>query len=234
MFIQHSILVKPVKSYAEVHTEMRKIFDIFKEHISNNRITYLSLFIFYLVGIILGALSINNFDSSYSKTIVNYFNGFLNLAGNETFSIGQLLKASLFENIKFVLIFWIIGLMVVGFPLYYALIGMKGFITGFSSAIVVQVLSFKGGLISILCFLPKEIIMIPCFIAIAVNGIKFSKTIFGGLFKQTYGNENTYSKRIVPYNFVNVFFTIFIMGGIMFEGIISPYMLKFLVPILNS
>ncbi len=212
---------------------MRKIVDIFKEHISNNKIVYLSLFIFYLFGILFGALATNNLDSSYSKIIINYFNGFLSAANNETFSIGQLLKESLIDNIKFVIIFWIIGLVVIGFPLYYALLGMKGFITGFSSAIVIQILSFKGGLISILCFLPKEIIIIPCLIAIAVNGIKFSRVIFAGLFKQRYAGGSTYGKRIIPYNFVNAFFTVFIMGGILFEGIISPYLLKFLVPILK-
>ena len=212
---------------------MGKITDIFKEHISNNKIVYLSLFVFYLFGILFGALATSNLDSSYSKIIINYFNGFLNTASNETLSIGQLLKESLIENIKFVIIFWIIGLVVIGFPLYYALLGMKGFITGFSSAIVIQTLSFKGGLISILCFFPKEIIIIPCLIAIAVNGIKFSRVIFAGLFKQSYADGNTYRKRIVPYNFVNAFFTVFIMCGVLYEGIISPYILKFLVPILK-
>ena len=212
---------------------MGKIVDIFKEHISNNKIVYLSLFVFYLFGVLFGALASNNLDSSYSKIIISYFNGFLNAASSETFSIGQLLKESLIDNIKFVIIFWIIGLVVIGFPLYYALLGMKGFITGFSSAIVIQILSFKGGLISILCFLPKEIIIIPCLIAIAVNGIKFSRVIFAGLIKQSYADGNTYGKRIVPYNFVNAFFTVFIMGGVLLEGIISPYILKFLVPILK-
>jgi len=61
--------------------------------------------------------------------------------------------------------------------LYISSCWYKGFITGFTSGFIIYIMGFKGVLFTFLTILPKEIIMVPCIIALGVNGIKFSLNI---------------------------------------------------------
>lgn len=198
-----------------------KIANVIKEHIKDNKFTYLSLFIFYIIGIFLGATSVNDMDYRQKDEMANFFDGFLKLLDSSNVNQMAIFKMSLLDNLKIVVLFWLLGFTVVGFPIYYAVIGMRGFSTGFSSGIIMGVLGTKGIIISSVCFLPKEIIAIPCLIALGVNGIKLSKSIVKGWFKKSTLKEPGMKQKIVPYSFVAVFFTMFILIATIFEAFIS-------------
>jgi len=212
---------------------IQKLAKVIKDHIVDNKYTYLSLFIFYIIGIILGAVAVNDLDYQQKDEMTKYFNGFLKLLNGSEVNGISLFKISLLDNFKIIALFWIVGFTVIGFPIYYIVIGMKGFSTGFSSGIIMGVLGTKGTIISIICFLPKEIIVIPCLIALGVNGIKLSRGIFKGWLKRSVIKENVVKQRIGPYSFITAFFSVFILFATIFEAFISSGALKILGRISN-
>lgn len=212
----------------EANLMLQKITNVITNHIRDNKYTYLSLLIFYIIGIVLGAISVNDLDFQQKNDITKYFNVFLKLLNSNEVNQISLFKISLLDNLKLIALFWILGFIVVGIPIYYVVLGMRGFITGFSSGIIMGVLGTKGLVISTICFLPKEIIIIPCLIALGVNGIKLSRTILKNWLKKSIIKENEIKQRVGPYSFVTAFFSFFILLAIVIEAFISTSALRIL------
>ncbi len=207
---------------------IKKICNVIKDHIKENKFTYLSLFLFYIIGIFLGAASVNDLDYQQKDEMVTFFNGFLKLLDTNNFSQVTLFKMSLLDNLKIIVLFWLLGFTVVGFPIYYIVMGMRGFSTGFSSGIIMGVLGTKGIIISSVCFVPKEIIMIPCIIALGVNGIKLSRNILKDWLKRSKMKTGGVKQKLMPYSFVAGFFSIFILLATILEAFLSSGALKLL------
>lgn|GEM_PF-988753 len=205
---------------------IRKIGSTIKGHIIGNKILYISLFLFYIIGICLGAASVNDLDYQQKDEIVTFFNGFTKLLENGDFSQFNLFKLSLIDNIKLIFLFWLLGFTIIGIPVYYVIIGMRGFSTGFSSGIIMGVLGTKGIYISAVCFVPKEAVLVPCLIALSINGIKLSGNILKSWLKKPEPKDSWVKQKLLPYSFVAAFFSFFILLATLIEGFISSGALK--------
>ncbi len=207
---------------------IHKTANVVKEHIRDNKYTYLSLFIFYIIGIVAGALAVNELDYHQKTEMTTFFNDFLKLLNSDNVNGVSLLKVSVLDSLRIIILFWLLGITVIGFPVYYLTLGMKGFSTGFSSGIVMGVLGEKGILVSVFCFLPKEILTIPFIIALGVNGIRLTKGIFKNWIKKPVKKEDTLKSKFLPYCFVTIFFSLFILFMTIMDAIIAPFTLRLL------
>lgn len=212
---------------------IQKIGRVIQVNIKENKYTFFGLFLFYILGIILGSFAVNDLDLQQKDDMTKYLNGFLELLNNNEINRISLFKMSLIDNFKIIVAFWVLGFTVIGIPVYYIIIGMKGFTTGFSSGVIMGVLGVKGIMVSTICFLPKEIIIIPCIIALGVNGIKLSKAIFRAWIKKTNKDENIIAQKIGPYSFLTIFFSIFLFFAALFDAYISSGTLNILSRIAN-
>jgi len=73
-------------------------------------------------------------------------------------------------------------------------------------------MGFKGVLFTFLTILPKEIIMVPCIIALGVNGIKFSLNIVKDKSAKQM-SKNSLKTNFFAYCFVTLFFPAFYLSG---------------------
>lgn len=207
---------------------IKKTVSVVKEHIRDNKYTYLSLFIFYVIGIVVGSFSVNELDYQQKTEMATFFNGFLKLLDGNNVNGISLLKISILDSLRIIILFWLLGITVIGFPVYYLTMGMRGFSIGFSSGIVMAVLGEKGVLVSIFCFLPKEILTVPFIIALGVNGIRLTKGIAKNRIKKPVKKEDTLKQKFVPYCFVTLFFSLFILIMTILDAFIAPFALKLL------
>ena len=213
----------------EDYSVIQKIGRVIQVNIKENKYTFLGLFLFYILGIILGSFAVNDLDLQQKDDMTKYLNGFLKLLNSDEINRMSLFKMSLIDNFKIIAVFWILGFTVIGIPVYYIIIGMKGFTTGFSSGVIMGVLGAKGIMVSTICFLPKEIIIIPCIIALGVNGIRLSRTWI----KKTNKAENIIAQKIGPYSFLTIFFSIFLFFAALFDAYISSSTLNILSRIVS-
>lgn len=90
-------------------SKARDIRNIILEHINNNLKDYIILILFFLVGIILGVIFINNANQPKQDQISQYINGMIeSLKGDYVIDNTTLLKLSIIGNIKLAIILWFV------------------------------------------------------------------------------------------------------------------------------
>ena len=158
---------------------MKRRNSIIKTHIENNLREYAIASIIFIIGILFGVIFINNLNDTQNNEIGNYINTSIeNL--RESQNINQLLfiKETIKENLTFVILLWLMGSTVIGLLLVYIIVAFKGFCLSYTISAIFHVLN-NGKTIAMLVstMLLKNIIVIPCTIALAVSGMKVYKSI---------------------------------------------------------
>jgi len=93
---------------------MKKFAEVIQEHISKNIKTYTILIIIFLLGLILGIISINNLSDIEQTELTNYINTFItDVKDNAKIDYLQLLKTSFSNNLITVLILWFMSSTVI-------------------------------------------------------------------------------------------------------------------------
>ena len=186
----------------------------------------------FILGVSAGAFTVNGLSTMQRDELTNYFQGFMQLLNNQNLKSSELFSTALLENLKLIGILWILGVTIIGIPFIFIILGVKGFITGFSSGFIINVLGLKGVLFTTFALLPKEIIIVPCLIAIGVNGINFSMHIAKN--RNAHDSlKNSLKASFLSYCFVTAFFSCMILAGIILDSYITPIMVRIIAPALT-
>ncbi len=203
------------------------------KHIKSNSSTYFFLLLAFIVGVSAGAFTVNGLTSMQREELQNYFGGFLHLLYNQNIDSGELFKMTALENFKLIAVIWVLGVSIIGIPFIYVAVGIRGFITGFSSGFIIYSLGIKGVLFLMFSLLPKEIIVIPCIIIIGVNGIKFSLSIIKSKSKKQISKESL-KNNFLSYCMITVFISCFVLGGVLIEVYIVPTFMRLIGPLITG
>lgn len=149
------------------------------EHINNNIMEYIVMIIIFFIGIILGTVYINKTDLNQKQEISSYINDFIEDTQNGSdIDSNKLLRTSIYKNLLITILLWISGLTVIGMPIVYILVSVKGFCMGYTISSIIATLGLTQGLKFILStMLLQNIIIIPSILILAVSGIKLYKAI---------------------------------------------------------
>lgn len=205
-------------------TERRKDKYLFlKEYITNNYKRIICLIFFLIIGIIAGVVFINNAKDEDAREISNNVNSIENAIYNQVeIDNGKLLLKCLKQNIILILTIWILGSMVIGVSLIFALISYKGFCFGYTIAGIMAVLEFKKSIVmSIILLLPKNLIIIPAMILSSVSGINLYKNIIKDRRKQTIKIE------IIRHSLICSISLMLMIVAAFCEAYITPFLLNF-------
>jgi stage II sporulation protein M len=208
-----------------------KIQELLGRHVKNNLNTYFFLLLAFVAGVSAGAFTVNGLSSIQKSELTSYVTGFLQLLDRQNIDSSELLQISVVENAKLVLLLWILGVTIIGIPFIYLLIGIRGFITGFSSGFIIEAMGMKGVGFTLLTLLPKELVIVPCLIALGVNGINFSLNIIKNKSIRHISKENLKTS-FAAYCFVTTFFACVILGGILVEAYVTPVFIRIIGPLL--
>lgn len=209
---------------------IKKISNLVKQHVSNNLIWYILLLCIFVSGISAGAFTVNALSEIQNEELIHYFNGLIQLLKSQNVESGVVFYQSLVGNFKLVFAIWFLGATVIGIPLIFVIIAIKGFIIGFSIGFLVSCIEFNGLLLSALTMLPKEIVIVPCLFGLAVSGINFSSLIVRNRSKKNYLVSNL-KVDFIFYNILTGIFCLGTLGGILIETYFSTAIIKGFVPI---
>jgi stage II sporulation protein M len=210
-----------------------RIKKILLEHVKDNSNRYFLLLLAFIVGVSAGAFTVNGLSSIQRDELANFFEGFLQLLDNQKLDNMELLRVAVVDNLKIIIFLWALGVTIIGIPFIFAIIGIRGFITGFSSAFIIKAMGMKGMLFSLFALLPKEMIIIPCIIALGVNGINFSLNIIKSKSLRRISKEGLKSS-FTAYCFVTLFFSSFIFAGVLIDVYIIPVFIRIIGPFIIS
>lgn len=156
-----------------------KILELIKKNIKDNLKEYLIVSIIFILGIIISIIVINHLNEEQRMEIQTNLTGFIsNINTNSKIDQISLIKESILSNLALGISLWFIGSTIIGIPVVCLIIGMQGFLLGYTiSSIMITFNSIKGILMTLICLLIQNILFIPAIIAIGVSGIKFYKAI---------------------------------------------------------
>jgi len=155
------------------------------EHIKEHATIYVFMIILFLTGIIFGAIIVNSMNFIYKQDLFFYLVRFFGqIADNETIARGDIFKSSFFYHAKYLLLLFILGLSVIGLPVVWILLFLKGLVVGFTVGFIVNQLGIKGLLLATLSIAPQNIIIIPIYIIAGSLSMIFSLTLLGKLFSR--------------------------------------------------
>lgn len=153
------------------------------DHLKEHATIYLFMVILFLTGIIFGAVIVNSMNIEQKWDLFFYLERFFGqIANNHHIENTEILKDSFFYHAKYLLLLFILGLSVIGLPIIWILLFIKGLVIGFSVGFIVSQLGFDGLLLASLSIAPQNILIIPIYIIAGSLSMIFSLTLLGKLF----------------------------------------------------
>lgn len=188
--LQSSLLVpnhtyKLVKSLVVGDKTMRN--NIFVEHIKQNSTIYLFITTLFLIGIIFGAITVNSMSFIQKQDLFFHLDRyFIQIVDEQFVKNSDILQQSFFFHVKYLIFLFILGLTIIGLPLVWLLVFMKGLVIGFSVGFLVNQLGFKGFLYAAIAIAPHNMLIIPLYVTAASLSMIFSLRLIQQLYMRTF------------------------------------------------
>lgn len=192
-------------------------------HFKDNLVLYVLLSSFLIVGILLGSTSVKSLDPEQTGSLGDYFNNFVSAFPTIQIQPEVLTTASFASNIKLLLLVWFLGLTVLGVPIIFLAITIKGFYLGFTAGFIIQEKGLEGILFTAITLLPQNILIIPSLVIAGVVAASFSIWLLRGRFKNPYGKI---SQMFISYTLVFGLLGIVTTCGSFLEGYVTPWLIQ--------
>lgn len=205
---------------------MKKFIDTIYGVIDENRIVFLWVLLFLLIGIVLGSCTVYYMNDFNKVEIGTYFSEFLSFLGTNKISYLQVLLRSVFNIAPIALIIILLGLTLIGCPIILFIDLIKGYILGFTFALLASILGGKGIILLGLGIIIQQIIFIPCILIISTVAVKSSIIKI----KEGIGKERARGGKIDKnYMKIQSIFSAILVIGIFIETYISPNLIKLVI-----
>lgn len=205
---------------------MKKLINSVYEVIDDSKIIFLWVLLFLLIGIVLGSCTVYYMSDFNKVEIGTYFSEFLFFLGTNKISYLQVLLRSIFNIAPIVLIIVLLGFTLIGCPVILFIDLVKGYILGFTFALLASILGGKGIILLALGIVIQQIIFIPCIIILSTVAVKNSIIKI----KEGIGKERLKNSRINKnYMKVQSILSAILIIGIFIETYISPNLIKLVI-----
>lgn len=189
-------------------------------HLQTHATIYVFMIILFLTGIIFGAIVVNSMGFVQKQDLFFYLERFFGHLSNEnSIDKNEVLKESFFYHVKYLSLLFILGLSVIGLPVVWVLIFLKGLVVGFSVGFIVNQLGMKGFLLATLSIAPQNLMVIPIYIIAGSLSMIFTL----GLLSKLFARRVSFSQPVLqPFVKYVVIFTILLVTSIV-PAIIEAY-----------
>ena len=205
---------------------MKKLINSVYEVIDDSKIIFLWVLLFLIIGIVLGSCTVYYMSDFNKVEIGTYFSEFLSFLGTNKISYLQVLLRSIFNIAPIVLIIVLLGFTLIGCPVILFIDLVKGYILGFTFALLASILGGKGIILLALGIVIQQIIFIPCIIILSTVAVKNSIIKI----KEGIGKERLKNSRINKnYMKVQSILSAILIIGIFIETYISPNLIKLVI-----
>ncbi|MEC5422332.1 stage II sporulation protein M [Virgibacillus sp. C22-A2] len=152
-------------------------------HVKENATIYLFMIILFLTGIIFGAILVNSMNFVQKQDLFFYLERFFGqIIDKQHIESSEILKSSFLYHVKYLLLLFVLGLSVIGLPIVWILLFIKGLVIGFSVGFIVNQLGVDGLLLASFSIAPQNILIIPIYIIAGSLSMIFSLNLLNKLF----------------------------------------------------
>ena len=156
---------------------------ISKEYIDNHGVVYFFILVLFLIGIIFGAVIVNSMDFKQKQDLLFYLDRFFGqLLEGPLVHKQDMLKSTIFYHITYMLLLFVLGLSVIGMPVIWILLFIKGLVVGFSVGFFVNAWGWQGLIFATASIAPQNLIIIPIYLVAGSLAMIFSLTLLRKIF----------------------------------------------------
>jgi len=202
--------------------------DIFSGYLGRNGLNLWFALFFLVLGISIGAFTEKMMGTSQKSELLTFVNTYFNVMHLDSLPKSEIFLKSLINNFKLLIIIFLSGSAVIGFPIAIGALTFRGITIGFAAAFFMEEMKMKGLMLSIFSILPQNLVFLPAYVIAAAVSIGFSWSI---LYKKGHSQNKGYMQYFLPYiSIFTVLAGVFIVGCII-ESYICPILIKMIVAI---
>lgn len=198
---------------------MKQILSKTKRNIINQKKKYLFLTIITVIGIISGILFIFFISKEDKSLVKNELSHFITYIQSNKINYIATFMNSILTNLTYLIVFWLLGISIIGIPIIIFLLFLRGFILGFSFSSIISIYGIRGIPLSIASQIPHSFVFLIIFLLIGFYAINFSVRLFQVLFLRENINLTPYFKRYNQIMFISI---IGILICCLLETFLSP------------
>jgi len=175
-----------------------------------------------IIGLLIGVLIANLFNSFYYDLIMNYNNVIFSDIVKEDIDYTGLFLYVLGRNYREFIVFWLLSVTILGIPYMIIKLITFGFSTGFFISSIAMQYGLKGILLILAYLFPHGLIYIPVIILSLYKGYGLSRAIY-------YDNRyhmGSIIRQLKSYIFLLVFLAVLILLGSFLEAYAGSFLLK--------
>jgi len=199
--------------------------NILLNHIKENMTIYIFMVTLFLTGIIFGSITVNSMSFIQKQDLFFHLDRyFIQITGEESIASKDILKRSFFFHLKYLFLLFVLGLTIIGLPVVWVLVFIKGLVIGFSVGFIVNQLGGKGLLLASISIAPQNLIIIPVYIIAGSLSMIFSLALLHKLFGRSV--SGSLGRPFVQYTLVFLLLLVCAFGSSLIETFVSNEAIK--------
>jgi stage II sporulation protein M len=194
--------------------------------IVSSRASFTAALFFFILGISAGVFTELMMSAVEKEGVINYLDKYFLLTNPNDLAFSDIFLKSAGNNLGLLIIMLLSGLTAIGFPIALAAVVYKGMALGFSAALLIESMSFKGVAIVLTSMVPQNLIIIP---AIILAGVAALNVAFYTISNRRFGIKKSLAESSGSYMFLNAVLAAAILVGCFIESFISPLLTRLIV-----
>ncbi|WP_290772792.1 stage II sporulation protein M [Anaerofustis sp.] len=191
-------------------------------HFKENRKKYLFFTFVFVLGLVVGGITIYFLTSQQTEELVGYISSFFSVLSKDTSGINSkdIFMTTLYRDLKLYVFLWILGLSALSLIYSVSVVFYKGFILGFTSTFFIYQFGLKGIVFAAVMLLVQNIIKTAALFFATVTASSFK-------FNVQKNNKNKYKQ--VNNSAFYIRYTIYIIIAFLLN-ILGIYIESYIVP----
>lgn len=196
------------------------------ELVASSGASFAAALFFFLLGISAGVFTELMLTSTEKEGIISYLDKYFLLTNPSDLAFSDIFMKSAGNNLGLLIIIILAGITAIGFPVVLAALIYKGMALGFSAALLIDSMSFKGVAIVFTSMIPQNLIIIP---AVLLAGVAALNIAFHTISNRRFGIKKSLAESSGSYLFINAVLAAVILAGCFIESFLSPLLTRLIV-----
>jgi len=194
--------------------------------ITSSGSSFAAALFFFFLGISAGVFTELMMLPAEKEGVIAYLDKYFLLTNPSDLAFSEIFMKSAGNNLGLLFIMLLSGLTAFGFPVALAALIYKGMALGFSAALLIDSMSFKGIAIVFTSMLPQNLIIIP---AVILAGVAALNVAFHTISNRRFGIKKSLAESSGSYLFLNAALAAAILVGCFIESFLSPLLTQLIV-----
>lgn len=202
-----------------------RLMRLLNDHFHECRSLYIFVIALFMVGIVFGGIVVNSLPYGTKIDLLHYLQQFFGeLSHGQIAGPEVMFRENLTNDLQYIGLIWLLGLSVIGLPIIFVLIFIKGLVLGFTVGFLVSQMGINGFFASMVSIFPQNLLLIPADLFISVIAVVCSLKIFRQLLIRT--RREPLLPQMIGYVLLLIPAGLLVFAASSYEAYLSPSLIR--------